>query len=131
MSKHSSTEHQGISDSLSGFDAEPASFRRALDAISHRIPAAQVLLTSTFPRGGSVVLHPATAPENFLRIYAKEGFTYDGPTWQAVMGRGPVTGNHAVASGSLEGSDYYRNLMQPHGWAHVAAARVPGPVFKG
>src|SRR2546423_14787173 len=104
MSKNLVSEHQGFSETLKAFDGEPNAFRRALEAIGHRIPAAQVLLTSTFPRGGSLVLHPANAPETFLRIYAKEGFTYDAPTWQAVMGRGPVTGNHAVASGSLENS---------------------------
>src|SRR4051794_20692728 len=84
MTKHQSVEHQGFSDSIQAFDGEAPSYRRVLDAIGHRIPAAQVLLTTTFPRGGSIVLHPATAPEAFLRLYAKEFFAHDGPTWQAI-----------------------------------------------
>src|SRR4051812_39813006 len=102
MSKTLVAVHQGFSDSLNSFDGESASFRRVLEAIGQRIPAAQVLLTTTFPRGGSVVLQPASAPESFLRLYAKEFFAHDGPTWQAILHGKPVTGNDAFATGSPE-----------------------------
>ncbi len=77
------------------------------------------------------MLHPAAVPEGFLRLYAKEFFVADGPTWQAVLRQKPVAGNDAVASGSLESGAFFRQLMQPQGWAHIAAVRVADPIFKG
>lgn len=131
MSKTAVADHQGFSDALKSFDGDANAYRRVLEAIGQRIPAAQVMLTTTFPRGGSIVLHPTGLPESFLRLYAKEFFAHDGPTWQAVLRRQPVTGAEAFPGGQPEATDYYRQLMQPQGWAHVAAVRVPGPVFKG
>jgi len=77
------------------------------------------------------VLQPTHAPDGFLRTYGREGFALDAPTWQVVLKRTPVTGNESVPKGSLESSAYYRQVMEPFGLAHVAAARLADPVFRG
>src|SRR2546423_5724622 len=131
MNKNSTIEGRDLSDVLQSFEGDTAGYRRAFEAIAQEIPCAQVLLITTFPRCGTQILQPAHYPEGLLRAYTKGLFTEDGPTWQALLRRAPVTGNDAAATGKLEGSVYFQKFMQPLGWAHVAAARLPGPIFKG
>jgi AraC-like DNA-binding protein len=131
MSKNHSSHHQELSSALSSFDGDTASYRRIFDAIAQQIPFAQSLLVTTFPRGGTQILQPSHVPDAFLRAYSKGLFTDDGPTWQAVLRETPVTGKDCVASGALDAGAYFKRLMEPNGFAHVAAVRVPGPVLKG
>jgi AraC-like DNA-binding protein len=131
MSKNTPVTHQVLSDALASFDGEAAAYRRAFEALSQVVPSTQVVLVSTFPRGGTQILQPSNVADGFLKGYAKGLFVEDGPTWQAILKNTPVTGNDCFPGGSLESSAYYRQLMEPSGLAHLAAAPLPGPVFKG
>jgi AraC-like DNA-binding protein len=130
MSKTIATQHQVFSD-LKSFDGDAADYRRLFEALATKVPFVQALLVTSFPRGGTQVLQPTHAPDGFLRTYGREGFALDAPTWQAILKRTPVTGNESVPKGSLESSAYYREVMEPFGLAHVAAARLADPVFRG
>jgi AraC-like DNA-binding protein len=124
-------QHQDFSDAVTAFDGDAAAYRRALDALAAEIPFTQALVLSTFPRGGTQVVQPAHLGETLLKSYARHSAS-DSPTWQAVLHRGgPLAGDDCVPSGSLRGSDYHRHVMEPNGFAHVVAARIPGPVFQG
>lgn len=131
MSKNTPVSHQVVSDALASFDGEAAAYRRAFEALSQLIPFNQAVLISTFPRGGTQILQPSHVAEGFLKGYAKGLFAEDGPTWQAILKNAPVTGKDCFPSGTLESSGYYRRLMEPNGLAHVAAAPLPAPMFKG
>jgi AraC-like DNA-binding protein len=55
-----------------------------------------------------------------------------GRHWQSILRNAPVADDDCFpAADSLQSSAYYRELMEPNGLAHVAAAPLPGPVFMG
>src|SRR2546423_620620 len=130
MSKIQS-QPQDFSHTLSTFDGDASAYRRALDSLATEIPFAQALIVSTFPRGGTQVVQPAHLGESILKSYARHS-NGDSPTWQAILHRGGGgAGNDSVPAGSLRDSDYYRQVMEPHGLAQVMAARISGPIFQG
>jgi AraC-like DNA-binding protein len=131
MSKNPTPLLPDLSTALREFDGETASYRRIFQAVSEQIPCEQIILTSSFPRGGTQILQPANLPESFSKAYVKGAFTEDAPTWQAIVKENPVADDDCVPSGSLEGNRYYLELMKPAGFRHVAAVRVTGPVLKG
>lgn len=128
MSKSSST---AILSHIKSFEGEAADYRKIFEALAEQIPFAQVLLVTTFPRGGTQVLQPTQSADGFLRAYSREAFISDAPTWQAIVRGGAIAGDECVPSGKLESSDYYRQIMEPFGLAHVAAAKLERPLFRG
>ncbi len=131
MSKIHHSPKADVLDALSGFDGDAPAYRRLFEAVAGRIPFSQAVLVSTFPRGGTQLIQPMQMPDGFSRAYSKGLFTCDGPTWQALLKNRPVTGKDCVASGSLDSSEYYRKMMEPHGLAYVAAVRLPSPILRG
>jgi AraC-like DNA-binding protein len=124
--------HQVLPGALASFDGEPASYRRVFEAIAQQVSCARVLLISTFPRGGTQILQPSGLPEGLVRAYGKGLLASDGPTWQAILRNAPVVDDDCFpVADSLQSSAYYRELMEPTGLAHVAAAPLPGPTFLG
>jgi AraC-like DNA-binding protein len=131
MSKNPTPLSPRLSDALQDFNGETATYAKVFNAISEVIFCDQVMLTSSFPRGGTQILQPAKLPESFSKAYVKGAFTEDAPSWQAIIQDRPVADDDCVPTGSLETSRYYLELMKPAGLRHVAAARVAGPVLKG
>lgn len=131
MTKTHHAATSDLSNALKGFDGQAAAYRRIFDAIGNKVPFSQILLISTFPRGGTQILQPASIPDGFVKAYSKGLFTTDAPTWQAILKAVPITGNECVSFGTLHNSDYYHKLMEPNGLSHVAAVRLPGPVLRG
>jgi AraC-like DNA-binding protein len=123
--------HQAFSDTISAFDGDGAAYRRIFEALAVELPFSQALVVSTFPRSGTQLVQPAHLNESLLRSYSKGGYLSDGPTWQAIIRRRPVSGNDCVPSGTLAAGDYYQRVMEPNGFSHVLAAPLPGPIFKG
>lgn len=131
MSKIHHSHASDLVDSLKDFDGQAASYRRVFEVIGRGVAFSQIMLISTFPRGGTQILQPSSVPEAFVKAYSKGLFATDGPTWQAILKAVPVTGNDCVSSGTLHNSEYYRQLMEPNGLAHVVAVRIQSPVFEG
>jgi AraC-like DNA-binding protein len=131
MSKTVHPEHQIFSDSSKAFEGDAADYRRLFEALSQRVPAAQILLISTFPRGGTQILQPTQVPDGFLRSYSRESFAVDAPTWRAVLGRKAVAGSDCVDQDTLEASPYFHQMMAPFGLGQLAVAPVKDPVFRG
>src|SRR5947209_15846087 len=98
MSKNQLTASLDFPEVLKSFDGDATAYRRVFEALGHQIPAAQVLLVSTFPRGGTQILQPSHVPESFLKAYSKGMFAFDGPTWQAVLQDKPLADNDCVAT---------------------------------
>src|SRR3981081_252103 len=117
--KPSTLEGREFSDVVQSFDGDAAAFRRVFEALTQEIPCAQVLLISTFPRGGTQILQPAHYPEGLMRAYTKGVFLEDGPSLRALLAGTLVSGNDAVPGGNLEASEYFRQFMQALGWGHV------------
>ena len=122
---------QDFSDTLLAFEGDGASYQRAFEAISGEVPFSNILLVSTFPRGGTQILQPMQSSEGPVKLYGRDIFRDDGPTWQAIVRNEAITGNDCAAHASLESSDFFRQWMEPQGFRHVAAAPVSGPIFKG
>jgi len=131
MSKTAHHEHQVFSDSSRSFEGDAADYRRLFEALSQRVPSAQILLVTTFPRGGTQILQPTQVPDGFLRSYSRESFTLDAPTWRAVLGRKTVAGADCVAEDTLEASPYFQQMMVPFGFGQLAVAPVKDPLFRG
>src|SRR5687768_2125678 len=98
---------------------EAIGYRQIFETIGQRMPIAEGLVVTTLPRGSLQIAQPATLPEPLLKAYAKGLHAEDKLTWATILQ------NRAVSADEVEGfgeGRYARDLMNPHGFAHAAAA---------
>ena len=107
---------------------EAIGYRQIFEMIGQRMPIAEGLVVTTLPRGSLQIAQPAKLPEPLLKAYAKGLHAEDKLTWATILQ------NKAVSEGEVAGfgeGRYARDLMNPHGFAHAAAAPLRSPVLEG
>lgn len=107
---------------------EAIGYRQIFEMIGQKMPIAEGLVITTLPRGSLQIAQPAKLPEPLLKAYAKGLHAEDKLTWATILQ------NKAVAAEDVEGFSegrYARDLMNPHGFAHAAAAPLRSPVLEG
>src|SRR5688572_5663288 len=107
---------------------EAIGYRQMFEAIGQKMPIAEGLVVTTLPRGSLQIAQPAKLPEPLLKAYAKGLHAEDKLTYAAIMK------NKAVSTDDVDGfgeGRYARDLMNPHGFAHAAAAPLRSPVLEG
>jgi len=129
MSKQKSSKPSSdLKGSLKLNRPEALGYRQVFDMIGERMPIAEGLVVTTLPRGSLQIAQPAKLPEPLLKAYAKGLHAEDKLTWQTILK------NRAVSADEVEGfgeGRYARDLMNPHGFAHAAAAPLRSPVLEG
>ena len=125
---HMSPELTNLLRSTKG---DALSFRQIFDAIAGVVPCAQVLMTSTLPRGGTQVIQPPFAPEVLLKGYNRELFLEDRLTWAAILQDRPVRGVNVWPDSTYEVSRYVQELLEPAELRFSAAAPLKAPLFRG
>jgi len=110
---------------------ESVPYRQIFEVVAKTIPSAEVLATSTLPRGGSQIVQPSTCPEILVKGYNRELHAEDRLTWQAIIKQKPVRGISAWGAGAYEGSRYAQELLEPAGLRPSAAAPLKAPVLAG
>lgn len=107
---------------------EAIGYRQIFDLIGQQMPIAEGLVITTLPRGSLQIAQPARLPEPLLKAYAKGLHAEDKLTWATILQ------NKAVSAADVDGfceGRYARDLMNPHGFAHAAAAPLRSPVLEG
>jgi AraC-like DNA-binding protein len=108
------------------------SARQVLEALERSVPGAVTWIVSCFPRGSAQAIQPARVPHSFLRHYVREYHTEDRATWQAIKHHKAVTEHDAWSgAGGFEQSRFYRELMLPSEFCHLAAAPLANPLLPG
>jgi AraC-like DNA-binding protein len=129
MSKQKSSKlSSDLKGSLKLNRPEAVGYRQVFDMISERMPIAEGLVVTTLPRGSLQIAQPAKLPEPLLKAYSKGLHAEDKLTWQTILQ------NRVVSAEEVEGfgeGRYARDLMNPHGFAHAAAAPLRSPVLEG
>src|SRR5579862_1562846 len=128
MSINQSSHH---GDLFNGFNGQASDYQKVFSHLASRVGVAQQLIVSTFPRGGTQILHPHHLPEGLLRGYQRDQYVNDGPTWQSIVRRHALADAHCFAGGQLQESAYFQDWMLPGGFGHVAAVAIEGPLFAG
>jgi AraC-like DNA-binding protein len=101
-------------------------FKQAIETVEKAVPAAQVLIVSTLPRGSLQIVQPAKLPDGLLKDYSREFHLDDRLTWQAIFGRKPVT-----FADAFDGEQRFVTFLRDNGLAHAAAAPLEAPVLDG
>ncbi|MDB5319612.1 MAG: AraC family transcriptional regulator [Phycisphaerales bacterium] len=120
-----------ISNLIKSAKGESLPYRQIFDAIEKAIPSAQVLMTSTLPRGGTQIVQPSNCPEIIVKGYNRDLHVEDRLTWQTIVSGKPVRGLTAWGSGEYESSRYVQELLEPAGLRYAAAAPLKAPVLSG
>lgn len=124
------TTRASSSTTIWGEPADAHRFRQLIDQAGREIPAAQVTLLTTMPRGGLQIIQPQRVGESMLKNYLHDLHAQDKTTWSAIVRRQPVRGSE-VWGDALNQSEYAHRLLLPNGWYFEAAAVVDAPVFQG
>ncbi|HEV2296844.1 MAG TPA: AraC family transcriptional regulator [Tepidisphaeraceae bacterium] len=114
--------------SLKSSRPEAIGYRQIFDRIGEKMPISEGLVITTLPRGSLQIAQPGKLPEPLLKAYAKGLHAEDKLTWATILQ------DKAVAAEDVEGfgeGRYARDLMNPHGFAHAAAAPLRSPVLEG
>jgi AraC-like DNA-binding protein len=109
--------------STRSFGGESYSFREFVDRLSREIPAAEVLLSTTLPRGGLQVVQPQKISENFVKLYIREWQAQDDATWKALATGEPAAGNPSER--------FSEDYLSAFGFRYSASAAVSEPVLPG
>lgn len=107
---------------------EAIGYRQIFDMIGQKMPIAEGLVVTTLPRGSLQIAQPAKLPEMLLKAYAKGMHAEDKLTWATILQ------NKAISADEVEGFSegrYARDLMNPNGLSHAAAAPLRSPVLEG
>jgi AraC-like DNA-binding protein len=107
---------------------EAIGYRQIFDMIGQRMPITEGLVVTTLPRGSLQIAQPAKLPEPLLRAYAKGMHAEDKLTWATILKNKAISA--ADVAGFGEGR-YARDLMNPNGLTHAAAAPLRSPVLEG
>jgi AraC-like DNA-binding protein len=110
---------------------ETLGYATIFDQIRTQIPAAEVLIVTTLPRGSLQIAQPQRLAEQIVRGYGKELHAFDRLTWRAIEKGGPVRAADAWETGQLDSSRYFVEFMQANGFRFAAAAPLAAPVFEG
>lgn len=105
------------------FGTESFSFRQFIDTLVKEIPATEITLSTTFPRGGLQLVQPAKVSESFLKAYVREWHAHDDASWSALTSGSPARGKAA--------SRFSEEFLVPFGYRYSAAAVVTDPVLLG
>ncbi len=100
-----------------------AAYRQLVDAINREVPAVQVLLLTTLPRGGLQVLQPIKVADTLVKPYLREWQAEDDSSWKSI-----ATGKTVKAAAS---SPYVEQFLKSFGVQYVATAPVRDPIFDG
>jgi len=98
MTKSFSAE---ISNLIKSAKGESLPYRQIFDAIEKAIPATQVLMTSTLPRGGTQIVQPSNCPEIIIKGYNRDLHVEDRLTWRAILSSKPVRGGKLAFTHSV------------------------------
>jgi AraC-like DNA-binding protein len=109
--------------STRSFVNDAFAFRQFADAVQKDVPAAEVMLQTTLPRGGLQMVQPGKIAESFLKAYAREWHSYDDASWKAI-----ATGKPAR---SKPGTSFVTGFLESFGYRHSAAACVSDPILPG
>src|SRR5829696_6293860 len=102
-----------ISALIKSAKGESFPYRQIFETIGKAIPATQVVMVSSLPRGGLQIVQPSTCPEIMVKGYNRELHIEDRLTWQAIQKGKPVRGVTAWGGGSYESSRFVQELLEP------------------
>jgi AraC-like DNA-binding protein len=119
-----------ISALIKAAKGESFPYRQIFETIGKAVPAAQVAMISSLPRGGLQIVQPSTCPELLVKVYNRDMHAEDRLTWQAIQKSKPVRGI-SVWGGTYEGSKFVQELLEPAGLRYAAAAPLRAPVLAG
>ncbi|MGB7158594.1 MAG: AraC family transcriptional regulator [Tepidisphaeraceae bacterium] len=94
------------------------------------MPIAEGLVVTTLPRGSLQIAQPAKLPEPLLKAYAKGLHAEDKLTWTSIR-TGKAVSADEVYDRDFESSRYAKDLLNPNGLVHAAAAPLRSPVLEG
>lgn len=114
---------------LNGRDAP--SCRQLIDTIRKAVPATQVLVVSTLPRGDLQVVQPPNVSDTLLKAYSSGYHASDRLTWQVILQNESLTPDDCWAAGEFGQTPYAELWMRPLGLAHVVAVPLDGPLLDG
>lgn len=102
-------------------------FKQALELLEKAVPAAQVVVVTSLPRGGLQIAQPSRLPEPLIKGYTREFHAEDRLSWQAMQ-----TGEPVLASDALGGEHrFVREFLGGNGLAFAAAAPLKEPIIEG
>jgi len=131
MSKHKAARSTtDLSGSLKLSRPEAIGYRQIFEMIGQTMPIAEGLVVTTLPRGSLQIAQPAKLPEPLLKAYAKGLHAEDKLTWCSIL-KGRAVSSEECYDRDFADSRYARDLLNPNGLAHAAAAPLRSPVLEG
>lgn len=128
---HVASTSAEISSLIKSSKGESLPYRQIFDAIAKAVPAAQVVVVSSLPRGGLQIVQPSHCPELLVKVYNRDLHTEDRLTWQAIAKGKAVKGMTAWGAQQYEASRFVQELLEPAGMRCSAAAYLKAPVLEG
>ena len=110
---------------------EQTSSRNLLDSLRKSVTFSQGIIVTSMPRGGLQIAQPAHLAEAVVKSYNRTVHAEDRPAWRAMTDREPVRPQSCWEPRDLEGSVYYRELLQPLNLKHVVVLPLLSPVLEG
>ena len=101
--------------------------KHAVELIEKAVPAAQVAIITTLPRGSLQIIQPPRIPEPLLKGYIREYHLEDRLTWQTILGGKAIT----AASILRDNDRFVSSFLRENGFAHAAAAPLAAPLLDG
>src|SRR3954467_2839336 len=86
MSKQSfkSASQLDVDSLLKSAKGETLGYTQVFEQIRSLIPSAEVIITTTLPRGSLQIAQPQRLPEQILRSYSRDFHALDRLTWRAI-----------------------------------------------
>src|SRR5688500_15308172 len=113
-----------LKGSMKSSRPEAVGYRQIFEMMGQRMPIAEGLVVTTLPRGSLQIAQPAKLPETLLKAYSKGLHAEDRLTYAAIQQ------NKAISAAEVDGFSegrYARDLMNPSGLTHAAAAPLRSP----
>jgi AraC-like DNA-binding protein len=106
-----------------------------LDRVVREIPSAQVIITTTLPRGGLQVIHERGADPAWVRAYSREHHLLDATSWESLRREAPqrLSTLRADRSGGVAHvtTRFASAAMAPAGIAHCLSCPLASPLLEG
>jgi AraC-like DNA-binding protein len=129
MTKNQTDENLVLDNPLTQ-RSEQCAYRQVLESIRQRIPASEVVVLTSLPRGTLQIAQPARVPELLLKAYAREAYPYDRLSWGAMLQQRTLRGAD-VWREAHESDPFYTAYLRPAGLRYAVAAPLKAPALEG
>ena len=109
-------------------------YRKLFDALVEKVPVAELMVVTSLPRVGLQIVQPQKLGDDAIKAYSRELYLEDQLFWRAVLTGQPIRGSDVFETdhtGAEPDNRFWRELLRPRGFHHVAVAPLAGPVFDG